>query len=521
MPESPRIPAPAVSTDPTRADSARGAETSFDPLPSAAGVTLEHGFASRLPELSVPWNAFRPESPRIVVWNEALAEELGIDAHRFTGNSLVRFLLGNALPEGSEPVAQAYAGHQFGGYSPRLGDGRALLLGEIRDPAGRLRDLHLKGSGRTPFARADGFAALGPMLREYLMGEAMAALGVPTTRALGVVATGRSVPRDGELLEGAVLTRVASSHLRVGSFQFARAQGDAALLARLADYAVERHAPALSGEPDRYAGLLDAVVAAQARLVAHWVLVGFVHGVMNTDNMTISGETIDYGPCAFIDAFDPAAAFSSIDHQRRYAYGNQPSIALWNLTRFAETLLPLLAPDVEAAKAVAVASLDRFGAVYNDAWMEGMRAKLGLAGSAGRAAVDDGALAELTADMLTDLQRHRIDYTSFFRALARAGSGDTTALDDVLPHTKGAGGWVDRWLQAAPDPAAMDQVNPIYIPRNHLVEEALEAASEGGMEPFSHLLSVLERPYTVREGFERFESPAPVGGPAHVTFCGT
>ncbi|MEV8337081.1 protein adenylyltransferase SelO family protein [Leucobacter sp. NPDC077196] len=521
MPESTRIPAPLASSKSTAADPVRDAETSFELLPDDVGFVLEHDFASRLPELSTPWQAFRPESPRIVVWNDALAEELGIDPHRFTAASRVRFLLGNALPEGSEPVAQAYAGHQFGGYSPRLGDGRALLLGEVRGPSGRLRDLHLKGSGRTPFARADGFAALGPMLREYLMGEAMAALGVPTTRALGVVATGRSVPRDGELLAGAVLTRVASSHLRVGSFQFARAQGDPELLARLADFAIDRHAPALAGTPDRYVGLLDAVIARQAELVSHWVLVGFVHGVMNTDNMTISGETIDYGPCAFIDAFDPAASFSSIDYQRRYAYGNQPSIALWNLTRFAETLLPLLHTDAEEAKAVAVASLDRFGDLYNSAWMAGMRAKLGLASDAGRAVVDDGALAELTAEMLTDLQRHQIDYTSFFRALARAADGDTATLDAVLPRGEGSGAWVTPWLAASPDADAMDQVNPIYIPRNHLVEDALASAAAGDLASFSTLLAVLTHPFEAKRGFERFERPAPQGGPAHVTFCGT
>lgn len=497
------------------------APPAVDVLPESAGIALEHDFADRLPELSVPWRAFHPEEPRLLVWNDALAEELGIDSGRFTGSARVRFLLGNALPQGSGPVAQAYAGHQFGGYSPRLGDGRALLLGEMRDSSGRLRDLHLKGSGRTPFARADGFAALGPMLREYLMGEAMAALGVPTTRALGVVATGRRVPRDGELLDGAVLARVASSHLRVGSFQFARGLSDPGALTRLADYAIERHAPELAEAPNRYAALLDAVIAAQARLVAHWVLIGFVHGVMNTDNMTISGETIDYGPCAFIDAFDPAASFSSIDLQRRYAYGNQPSIALWNLTRFAETLLPLLDPDVDVAKSMAVSSLDRFGALYNDAWTAGMREKLGLAGSASHASGDDGAFAELTAEMLTDLQRHRIDYTSFFRALGRAAEGDLGPLDAVLPRTDGSGAWVQRWLDAGPDAAAMDRMNPIYIPRNHLVEEALAAADEGDLAPFSSLVDVLSRPFEEQAGRERYERPAPEGGPAHVTFCGT
>ncbi|WP_336658916.1 protein adenylyltransferase SelO [Leucobacter sp. USHLN153] len=490
-------------------------------LPPSAEVVLEHDFADRLPELSVPWRAQRPDQPSVLVWNVALAAELGIDAAHLSEEERVRFLLGNALPVGAKPVAQAYAGHQFGGLSPRLGDGRALLLGEIRDADGGLRDLHLKGSGRTPFARADGFAALGPMLREYLMGEAMHALGVPTTRALGVVATGRRVPRDGELLPGAVLARVAASHLRVGSFQYARLVGEDELIVRVADYAIERHFPELAGAEGRYSALLAAVVAAQARLVAQWVLVGFVHGVMNTDNMTISGETIDYGPCAFIDAFDPGASFSSIDTQRRYAYGNQPSIALWNLTRFAETLLPLLGDDTEAAKGVAIKSLDRFGELYNEAWMSGMRDKLGLAHDGAKQAIDDGALAELTAEMLGDLQGHRIDYTSFFRALADAARGDAAALESAFPEGVGIGEWAGRWLEASPDADAMDRVNPVYIPRNHLVDEALTAASEGDLAPFRTLLEVLERPFLPRLGYERYERPAPVGGPAHVTFCGT
>ena len=496
-----------------------------DVLPADAGVVLAHDFATRLPELSIPWRAARPDEPRLVVWNSELAASLGVE-NTLLGEARVRFVLGNALPVGSEPVAQAYAGHQFGGYSPRLGDGRALLLGELRSASGELLDVHLKGSGRTPFARADGFAALGPMLREYLMGEAMHALGVPTTRALGVVATGRRVPRDGELLDGAVLARVASSHLRVGSFQFARAQNDDALLARVADYAIERHAPSLggaeagSGDPLRYVGLLDTVIEAQAKLVAQWVLVGFVHGVMNTDNMTISGETIDYGPCAFIDAFDPAAAFSSIDHQRRYAYGNQPSIALWNLTRFAESLLPLLASDIDAAKEVAVTSLDRFGELYNAAWMAGVREKLGLAGASSRAALDEGALAEVTAEMLADLQQHRVDYTSFFRALGDAARGDDAALGGAFPPGTQRE-WLARWRAAGPDADAMNRTNPAYIPRNHLVEEALIAATESDLVPFETLLEVLSRPFDVRAGYERFERPAPDGGPAHVTFCGT
>ncbi|WP_082309367.1 protein adenylyltransferase SelO [Leucobacter musarum] len=524
---------PRRRTTPAEAEAAAAAAVAagapgepVEVLSADTGTVLEHDFASRLPELSAPWRALRPDAPRLLVWNDALAASLGIDGDRLEGDARVRLLLGNALPAGAEPVAQAYAGHQFGAYSPRLGDGRALLLGEVRDPSGALRDLHLKGSGRTPFSRVDGFAAVGPMLREHLMGEAMHALGVPTTRALGVVATGRRLARDGELLEGAVLARVASSHLRVGSAQFARALDDPELLSRLVEYALERHAPELApgGVAPAAApavALLDHVIAVQAQLVAQWVLVGFVHGVMNTDNMTLSGETIDYGPCAFIDAFDPGAAFSSIDAQKRYAFGNQPSIALWNLTRFAESLLPLLGEEVDAARDAAVASLDRFGELYNAAWMAGIREKLGLGGVAARVAVDDGALAELTAELLADLQRHSIDYTSFFRALASSVRGDSAALEAAFPLGEAAGPWLERWRAAGPDAAAMDGVNPIYIPRNHLVEEALDAAVAGDLEPYETLLSVLQHPFESRLGFERYERPAPAGGPAHVTFCGT
>ena len=494
-------------------------EPPIDRLPAESGLSLEHSFADRLPELSVPWRALHPREPELLVWNDALAAELGIEAAQLTEEQRTRLLLGNALPEGAAPVAQAYAGHQFGGYSPRLGDGRALLLGELRDRSGELRDLHLKGSGRTPFSRGDGLAAVGPMLLEHLMGEWMHALGVPTTRALGVVRTGGRVPRDGELLPGAVLARVASSHLRVGSFQYARALDDPAVLSHLADYAVERHVPELVGTPDRVAGLLTAVIDAQADLVAQWVLLGFVHGVMNTDNMTISGETIDYGPCACIDAFDPGAVFSSIDVQGRYAYGNQPSIALWNLTRFAESLLPLLAADTEAAKEVAVAALERFGERYNAAWMTGIRDKLGLASAASRAAVDDAALAELTADLLADLQRHEVDYTGIFRALSAAARGNDSALDAAIPGERGA--WLTSWRSAHPDADAMDRVNPVYIPRNHRVEEVLAAAVAGDLGPYTDLLALLQRPFERRDGHERAERPAPAGGPAHVTYCGT
>ena len=340
-------------------------------------VALEHRFADALPELAVAWQAEEAPEPRLLVLNETLAADLGLDPAWLRTEAGVGLLLGRDLPEGATPVAQGYAGHQFGGYSPRLGDGRALLLGELTDPDGQVHDLHLKGSGRTPYARGgDGRAAVAPMLREFVVAEAMHALGIPTTRSLAVVATGRPVQRE-TVLPGAVLARVASSHLRVGSFQYARATDDVDLLRRLADHAIARHHPDAAEAEQPYLALFEAVLDAQASLVARWMLVGFMHGVMNTDNMTISGETIDYGPCAFLDAYDPATVFSSIDHGGRYAYGNQPAIAQWNLARLAEALLPLIDDDQERAIAMATEALHAFPDRYPLPGA-GMRAKLGL-----------------------------------------------------------------------------------------------------------------------------------------------
>ncbi|HET7139371.1 MAG TPA: YdiU family protein, partial [Arthrobacter sp.] len=323
-------------------------------------LTFDGRFARELEELAVPWQAEEAPDPELLVLNDPLAGELGLDPSALRTPEGTLLLIGNRVPEGATPVAQAYAGHQFGGYSPLLGDGRALLLGEVTDIHGQLRDIHLKGSGRTPFARAgDGLAVVGPMLREYIVSEAMHSMGIPTTRSLAVVATGRPVRRD-TMLPGAVLTRVASSHLRVGSFQFARVNGGTDLLRRLADHAISRHYPEAAHAEQPYLAFFDAVIAAQASLVAQWMLVGFVHGVMNTDNMAISGETIDYGPCAFMDRFNPGAVYSSIDVDGRYAYANQPLIAEWNLTRLAEALLPLLHDDQDQAVALAVESLGAF-----------------------------------------------------------------------------------------------------------------------------------------------------------------
>ena len=481
----------------------------------ASTLALDARFARELPELALPWQAVDTPEPRLLVLNEPLAEELGLDAAWLRGDGL-GLLTGTRPPEGATPVAQAYAGHQFGGYSPRLGDGRALLVGELEDPSGRVRDLHLKGSGRTPFSRGgDGLAAVGPMLREHLVSEAMHALGIPTTRSLAVVATGRAVQRE-TVLPGAVLARVASSHLRVGSFQYARATDDLDLLRRLTDHAIARHHPQAAEADNPALALFEAVVATQAELVARWMLVGFVHGVMNTDNMTISGETIDYGPCAFMDAFDPATVYSSIDTGGRYAYGNQPVVAEWNLARFAEALLPLLADEQDAAVALAVESLGAFREHYSSAWSAGMRAKLGLP-----AGLDDAVASALVADLVALVQADHVDHTSFFRSLGAAARGDAEPARGMFLDLAGFDAWAERWLAVGPDASAMDRVNPAYVPRNHLVEEALSAATEGDLEPFDRLLEVVSAPYDERPGLERYAEPAPDSFAGYQTFCGT
>jgi uncharacterized protein YdiU (UPF0061 family) len=484
-------------------------------IASDATVLLDDRFARDLPEMAVRWKAQEPPEPHLLVLNERLATELGVDADWLRSTDGVRFLAGVAVPDGATPVAQAYAGHQFGGYAPRLGDGRALLLGEIAGADGTLHDLHLKGSGATPFARAgDGLAAVGPMLREYVISEAMHALGIPTTRSLAVIATGRTVIRETPL-PGAVLARVASSHLRVGSFQYAANTGDIGLVRRLADHAIGRHYPAVAGAQNPYRALFETVVAAQAALVARWMHVGFVHGVMNTDNMTISGETIDYGPCAFMEAYDPATVFSSIDSGGRYAYGQQPAVAAWNLARFAEALLPLFADDADQALALAQESLEGFRGQYISAMTAGMLAKLGLR------EVDDDVATPLLTDLLDQLEQSRVDHTSCYRLLGRAARGDAEPARGLFIDLARFDGWLARWQALDPDADAMDRVNPVYIPRNHLVEEALAAATGGDLVPLSRLLAAVTAPYDERPGFERYAAPAPEDFGAYRTFCGT
>ncbi|MGY2127584.1 protein adenylyltransferase SelO [Blastococcus sp. SYSU DS0617] len=484
---------------------------------AAPTVDLDDRFARALPEMALPWQAEEAPEPRLLALNEPLAAELGLDPAALRAPEGLRLLVGTAVPDGARPVAQAYSGHQFGGFTPRLGDGRALLLGELVDPAGRVRDLHLKGSGRTPFARGgDGLAAVGPMLREYVISEAMHALGIPTARALAVVATGRRVRRE-TLLPGAVLARVASSHLRVGSFQYARATDDADLLRRLAEVAIERHHGSAAEAENRYLALFEAVLAVQATLVAQWMLVGFIHGVMNTDNMTISGETIDYGPCAFMEAYDPDTVYSSIDEGGRYRYGNQPLAAEWNLARLAEALLPLLSDDPEQAIAMAVESLKTFRPRYDAAFADGMRAKLGLPADA-----DEGLVSSLVEDLLPLLQADHVDWTSFFRRLADAARGDAEPVRLLFLDLAGIDGWLARWRAVGPDGEAMDRVNPVYIPRNHLVEEALDAATAGDLTLVEELLEVLAAPFHERPDHERYADPAPRDfGATFRTFCGT
>ncbi|MEO5662137.1 MAG: protein adenylyltransferase SelO [Nocardioides sp.] len=483
---------------------------------TSVNPALQGRFARELGELAIAWRAETPPDPELVVLNEPLALELDLDPAWLRGPEGVGLLTGTVLPVDATPVAQAYAGHQFGGYSPRLGDGRALLLGELVGADGRPRDLHLKGSGPTPFSRGgDGLAALGPMLREYVISEAMHALGIPTTRALAVVATGRPVQRD-DLLPGAVLARVASSHLRVGSFQYAAATGDLDLLRRLVDHAIDRHHPA-AADADRPAlALLDAVVAAQASLVAQWMLVGFIHGVMNTDNMTISGETIDYGPCAFLDAYDPATVFSSIDHAGRYAFANQPVAAEWNLARFAETLLPLVDDDPNTAIELATASVRAFRPQHTVARTAGRRTKLGLP-----AGLDDATVDGMVGDLLELMRLDRVDHTTAFRALGTAARGDAEPFRGLFLDLAGADRWLATWRATAPDPDLMDRTNPVHIPRNHLVEEALAAATEGDLGPLAVLLEAISSPYDERPGLERHALPSPDDDGSYQTFCGT
>jgi uncharacterized protein YdiU (UPF0061 family) len=479
------------------------------------GWQFEDTYA-QLPEaFFAPATPASVRAPQVSVLNHKLAEELGLDLRAATPECAAVFA-GQSLPAGARPIAQAYAGHQFGHFT-MLGDGRAILLGEHRTPNGGLVDIQFKGSGRTRFSRGgDGRAALGPMLREYIISEAMAALRIPTTRSLAVVTTGEPVYRE-SVKKGAILTRVAASHIRVGTFEYAAALQDEAPLRALADYAIARHYPELADDPQKYLAFFRAVCDRQASLIARWQLVGFVHGVMNTDNMAISGETIDYGPCAFMNAYDPKTVFSSIDRAGRYAYGNQPGIAQWNLARLAEALLPLFDPDVEKAVAVATEVLDEFPAAFGRYWLAGMRQKLGLR-------TDEDGDAELVRTLPDWMQKARADFTNTFRDLSAEEPPAGGRYDD--PDFRS---WSTRWQErlgregrSRTDVSAlMRSVNPSVIPRNHRVEEALAAAEErDDLAPLNDLLAALASPYEPTVDVVKYREP-PADECGYRTFCGT
>src|ERR1700723_709761 len=463
--------------------------------------------------------------PRLLRFNLGLERELGLGIGDLDAQALAKLFSGNVLAEVSDPIAMAYAGHQFGHFVPQLGDGRAILLGEALDRAGVRRDIQLKGSGRTAYSRGgDGRAALGPVLREYLVSEAMHALGIPATRALAAVATGESVFRE-EALPGAILTRVAASFVRVGTFQYFAARDDVEAVRRLADYVIDRHYPHAKAERSPYLALLRAAAGAQASLVARWMQVGFIHGVMNTDNMAVSGETIDYGPCAFVDAYDPAAVFSSIDRQGRYAYANQPHAALWNLARFAETLLPIIDADGDRGVALASEALTVFSTRFADESQAGMRRKLGLSAHE----EGDAALAD---DLLDAMHRNQADFTLTFRGLGEAAEREAAdpSVRALFASPRDYDGWAVRWrARLARDPldphsraAAMRQTNPAVIPRNHRIEQVIEAAVERqDFEPFARMSEVLSQPYRLGEGFESYADAPQPAERVRQTFCGT
>lgn len=490
----------------------------------AAPFTLDARFAEDIPEMAADWQGEEQPDPTLVILNEDLAHLLGMDPDWLRTDAGVDFLLGLNPTPTTKMVAQGYAGHQFGQFVPSLGDGRALLLGEAHSTDGVLRDIHLKGSGRTPYSRgADGRSAVGPVLREYIISEAMTALGVPTTRSLAVITTGRKVQRD-MVMPGAVLVRVASSHIRVGSFQYANISGGVDLSRRLADHVIMRHFPHLSGaaekadgsggsgeniipSPQLYSSLFEAIMQAQVDTAAKWMRLGFVHGVLNTDNTLVSGETIDYGPCAFMERYRDDAVFSSIDRQGRYMFANQPVILGWNLARLVETLIPLLGATPDAGMEQAQTIMDTYNDRYQQAFHREMAASLGVDPS--RDGVD-----ELIADYLDLLRTHSPDLTTVNRTLSDWNS------DSVAPG--GFEDWIQRWLAYGPDFTAMQQINPVYTPRNHLVEEALEQAVAGEWDAFHDLLARVLNPFDRQAGAEHFEQPSPDGFEEnYMTFCGT
>lgn len=479
---------------------------------------------ARLPQtFHRPARPAAARAPKLIRFNQALAEELGLDLEGADEARLAQLLGGQVIPVGAEPLAQAYAGHQFGHFNPQLGDGRALLLGEVIDRRGRRRDIQLKGSGPTAFSRnGDGMAALGPVLREYIVSEAFAALGVPATRALAAVATGEQVMRE-TIMPGAVLTRVAASHVRVGTFQFFAAQGDEQAVQTLAEHVIDRHYPEARKAENPYLAMLTMVAEQQARLIARWLSIGFIHGVMNTDNMAISGETIDFGPCAFLDEYDPRKVFSSIDQRGRYAYANQPGIGQWNIARFAECLLPLLDADEDAAIEAANGVLKAFGDVFQEAWLDLFKAKLGVTGEG----ADDRGLV---TDFLELLHQGEADFTLAFRTLSKiaGGAGDETLADLFTASPPGLSGWLTRWRARLDDgrsdaerQAAMEAINPALIARNHRIEEAIAAAIYGDYSFFHRLVDALATPYAEDPETADLRLPPTPDERVTRTFCGT
>ena len=466
----------------------------------------------------------------LVKFNEILANELGLPVDELDSEDGARIFSGNVIPEGAAPLAMAYAGHQFGGFNPQLGDGRAILLGEIDSPAGVHFDIHLKGSGRTHYSRnGDGRAALGPVLREYIVSEAMAKLGVPSTRALAAVATGEKVARE-RMLPGGIITRIATSFVRVGTFEYFAARDDVESIRKLADHVIERNYPQAGDEKNPYAALLRAVLDRQAALIAQWMTLGFIHGVMNTDNMSIAGETIDYGPCAFMDAYDHDQVFSSIDHGGRYAYSNQPAIGLWNLTRLAETLLPLLADETDAAVEIAQDVLKTYGAAYEAAWLSGMRAKCGLSADFASAPAGDPALIQ---DLLDIMAKHKTDFTLTFLYLSQLTekpAEQDSDMRELFARATQFDDWLGRWRQRLQDESCSDAerqekmraVNPVYIPRNHQIEAAIRAAEDhDDFSVFHALHEVLQNPFMQQAGKRRYQLPPEPDEVVKQTFCGT
>lgn len=485
---------------------------------------FEHTYATLPARFYARVEPAKVSDPQVVIFNRQMAAELRLDPDMDLREAAALFS-GNELAEDSTPIAMAYAGHQFGGFVPQLGDGRAILLGEIRDRQGTLRDVQLKGSGRTPFSRGgDGRAALGPMLREHLISEAMHGLGIPTTRSLAVVTTGEQVYRT-EILPGAILTRVAASHIRVGTFQYFAARGDQEALQALLDYVIARHYPEAKNAEVPALAVLKEITARQASLIAEWMRVGFIHGVMNTDNMALSGETIDYGPCAFMDRYDPNTVFSSIDLGGRYSYTNQPGIAQWNLARLAETLLPLIDADEKKSIELATEAIEGFAPQFETAFLAHMRRKIGLASSEEE---DD---ADLISLLLAAMQKGQADFTLTFSQLSRVADkpDDDATVHELFNAPDDMDGWLKAWrarLVLDPQSSAeraetMRLANPEFIPRNHRVEAALQAATGGDMQPFHELLGILQRPYERQPSAAEYRQPPPQTDPKYRTFCGT